>query len=134
MLLILRQSSLRAGLVTLGTTLLIVESVPAFFLAGSRLALAIGQGVSASLTVLALLWPGLLLSHLIRESGGFTVAAGILTRLCPDRDLRLLWLVLGVCPFLEAVSGFGLGVWIRHIMTRFSIPHRTRVNKRSHNC
>lgn len=110
MLLILRQSSWRAGLVTLGTTLLIVESVPAFFLAGSRLALWPGQGVSASLTVLALLWPCLLLSHLIREAGGFTVAALTLTRLCPDRDLRLLWLVLGVCPFLEAVSGFGLGI------------------------
>ena len=58
MLLILRQSSLRAGLVTLGTTLLIVRSVPAFFLAGSHLALATEQGVGASLTVLTLLWPG----------------------------------------------------------------------------
>ncbi len=110
MLLILRQSSVRAGLATLATTLLIVESVPAFFLAGSRIALATEQGVGASLTVLTLLWPGLPLYHLIRGAGGFSVAALTLTRLCPDRDLQLLWLVLGVCPFIEAVSGFGLGI------------------------
>jgi len=76
MLLILRQSSVCAGLVTLATTLLIVRSAPGFFLAGSRLALATEQGVGASLTVLTLLGPGLLLSHLIRGTGASPLRLG----------------------------------------------------------
>src|SRR5581483_4203005 len=30
-------------------------------------------------------------------------------RLCPDRDTQILLLVLGLAPFIEAVSGFGVG-------------------------
>jgi len=110
MLLMLRQSSLRAGLATLAATLLIVVYDPTFSLPGTRIILATARGVGTSLTVLTILWPGFLLYHLTRQSGGLSIAARSLTRLCPDRDLQFLLLVLGLCPFIESVSGFGLGI------------------------
>ena len=111
-MLFLRQSSLRAGLFTLAATLLIVVGVPAFSLPSSRIALAAGRGLFTSLSILAILGSGFLLYHLIRQSGAIRVATRSLTRLCPDHDIRLLLLVLGLCPFVEAISGFGLGIVI----------------------
>lgn len=110
MLVILRQSSLRAGLVALATTLLIVGVVPAFSLTGARMALAAEGGLGTSLTILSILWPGFLLYHLTRQSGGLSIVTRSLAHLCPDRDLRLLLVVFGLCTFVEAVGGFGLGI------------------------
>ena len=107
---VLRQSSPRAGVVTLATTLLIIIDVAPYHVSGSTLVTALEKGGSTAATVLGIILPGFWLYHLLRESGGLRSVATLLLRHFPERDLALLLLILGLEPFIEAVSGFGLGI------------------------
>ncbi|MDQ2715879.1 MAG: L-lactate permease [Chloroflexota bacterium] len=110
MLALLQQSGVRAGLATLATAFALALLVPGFHLALGQAALAAAQGAATSLTVLYVLFPALLLYQLQRVSGNIGVLAHATTRLCPDRDVQVLLLVLGLSPLIESVSGFGVGV------------------------
>ncbi|MDQ2902898.1 MAG: L-lactate permease [Chloroflexota bacterium] len=110
MLALLQQSGARAGLATLATAVALALFVPGFHLALAQIALAATQGAATSLTVLYVLFPALLLYQLQRVSGNISVLAHATTRLCPDRQVRVLLLVLGLSPLIESVSGFGVGV------------------------
>jgi lactate permease len=109
MLAVLQRSGLQAGLATVLTALLLVLFVPVFHLSFVLAAQALGQGIAASLTVLYVLLPALWLYQVQRVTGSIETLARGISQLCPERDLQLLLLVIGVAPFVESVSGFGVG-------------------------
>ncbi|MFL5629392.1 MAG: L-lactate permease [Ktedonobacteraceae bacterium] len=106
---VLRRSGLQAGLITLIAAILLALLAPFFNLPPVQLLIAVGTGVGASLVVLFILFPGLLLYQLLRATGGMSVLARGVANLSPDLNLQVLLLVLGLAPFVESVSGFGLG-------------------------
>lgn len=110
MLVVLQQSGLRAGLATLAAAVVVTLLAPSFHLPPGAIALAAASGVGTSLTVLYVLFPALLLYQLQNITDNIAVLAQGVTRLCPDRDTQILLLVLGIAPFIEAVSGFGVGI------------------------
>jgi len=109
MLVVLQQSGLRAGLATLAAAVVVTLLVPSFHLPPGAIALAAARGVGTSLTVLYMLFPALLLYQVQHITDNIAILAQGVARLCPDRDTQLLLLVLGLSPFIEAVSGFGVG-------------------------
>ncbi len=104
----LQRSALQAGLATLLVAIAVSLLVPAFQLTPDQLLLALGRGGSTALVVLLVLLPSLFLYHLLRASGGIDVLARAIAQLSADRDLQVLLLVLGLAPFVESVSGFGV--------------------------
>ncbi|HLG66026.1 MAG TPA: L-lactate permease [Ktedonosporobacter sp.] len=109
LLVALQQSGLRAGLATLAATIILTLLAPSFHLSPPAIVLAAARGAGTSLTVLYVLFPALLLYQIQNITDSITVLAQGVTRLCPDRDTQILLLVLGLAPFIEAVSGFGVG-------------------------
>ncbi len=109
LLAVLQRSGIQAGLATLLTAVLLVIVVSPFHLAPPDTAIAIGTGAGTALTVLYVLLPALLLYQVQRVSGGIGILSRGIELLCPDREVQLLLLVLGVAPFVESVSGFGVG-------------------------
>ncbi|MFL5660190.1 MAG: L-lactate permease, partial [Ktedonobacteraceae bacterium] len=112
MLVVLQRSGLQAGLATITAAVAIALAIPSFRLAPDTLLVAVAEGAATSLTVLYVLFPALLLYQLLRITGGIGVLASGIGRLCPDRDVQVLLLVLGLAPFVESVSGFGVGTVI----------------------
>ena len=74
-----------------------------------RMLIALGAGFASSLTVLTILFPALLLYQVQRITGSINALAKGIAYLCPERELQVLLLVLGLGPFIEAASGFGVG-------------------------
>src|SRR5258708_36697164 len=109
MLAVLQRSGLQTGLATLAAAVAIALAMPSFRMAPATLLVAVAEGAATSLTVLYVLFPALLLYQLQRITGGIGVLASGIGRLCPDRDVQVLLLVLGLAPFVESISGFGVG-------------------------
>lgn len=112
MLAVLRRSGLQTSIATLIITVMLVFFVPPLRLSPLHLLFALGSGFSTSLTVLFILFPALLLYQLEQTRSGMSILAQGIARLCPDKDLLVLAVVLGLAPFAEAVSGFGVGTVI----------------------
>lgn len=106
---LLQRTGLQAGLATVGIAAGIVLVVAPFRLAPDRALVAAGEGALNALVVLYVLLPGLLLYHVQRETGSLEVLAQAISRVSADPPLQILLLVLGLSPFVESVSGFGLG-------------------------
>lgn len=106
---ILQRSGLQAGLATALSAIVLTLLIPAFRLTPDKLILSIGEGFATSLTVLYVLLPALFLYQVLRISEGIDVLSRGIRRLCPDRDTQFLLLALGLAPFVESVSGFGVG-------------------------
>lgn len=109
MLAVLQRSGLQTSLATLGIAIGVALVVPTLRLSLYQLLLALGSGFATSLTVLSVLFPALLLYQLQQAQGSMSVLARGITRFCPERDLLVLFIVLGIAPFVESVSGFGVG-------------------------
>lgn len=112
MLAVLRRSGLQTSIATLIVTVILVFLIPSLRLSPLHFLFALGSGFSTSLTVLFILFPALLLYQLEQTRSGMSILAQGIVRLCPDRDLLVLAVVLGLAPFAEAVSGFGTGTVI----------------------
>lgn len=108
-LVVLKRDGKQAGIATLMTTIVLTFIFPPFHLLPSQLLIALGQGLSASLLIFYLLLPSLLLYHLLQATGSMNILGWGITRLVPNRDLQVLLLVMGLAPFAESVSGFGVG-------------------------
>ena len=106
----LQRSGRLTGLVTAATSIVVAISVTAFHLDPSSVALAAARGAASALVVLYVLLPGLVLFHLQRRSGSLNILASAIDRLTPDRESQILLLVLGIAPFVESVSGFGVSI------------------------
>jgi lactate permease len=110
MLAVLQWGGLLAGLATLVAAVLLTLMFPFFRLLPHQLLIALGEGITTSLLVFYVLLPGLLLYHLQRTIGSMDVLGQAIARLIPDQDLQALLLVMGLAPFAESVSGFGVGI------------------------
>lgn len=109
MLVVLQRSSLQAGVAALLVAVLLAILIPTFRLDLVHLLLALAEGFTTSLTVLTVLFPALLLYQLQNTTGSMDALARGVAYLCPARDLQVLLLVLGLGPFIESASGFGVG-------------------------
>jgi lactate permease len=68
------------------------------------------RGLLLSLYVLAVLWPALLLYHVVNQAGGIRAIALTLEHLIADRPLLLLVVAWAFSGLLEGLAGFGLPV------------------------
>ncbi|GAC1348212.1 MAG: L-lactate permease [Ktedonobacteraceae bacterium] len=109
MLAVLRRSGLQTSIVTLCVAIGIALLIPSLHLSPVPLLIALVSGFSTSLTVLSVLFPALLLYQLQQTRNGMSVLAQAIVHLCPDNDLLMLLIVLGLAPFIECFSGFGVG-------------------------
>jgi lactate permease len=112
MLAVLQKSSRLSGLVTVGVTILLVLLPFWFNLNFPKILISIGTGIGTALVVLYVLFPSLWLYRLQQAAGGIEILARAIARLCPQTELQILLLVLGLAPFVESVSGFGVGTVI----------------------
>ncbi len=94
-----------SGLLTLIITILI----SLFRFSSNELFFALGTGLAQSLTVFYIIFPSLILYRLLQSSGSLKVLGESITYLVPQRELQVLLLILGLAPFTESVSGFGVG-------------------------
>ena len=99
-----------AGAASLGTAV-----VGAFVWPGLRAAAVPGalfNGLGTSAQVLFVLFGGLLLYNLLSAGGAVDAVSGFLGRVEPDRVSLAAVVVVGVAPFFESVTGFGVAVVI----------------------
>ncbi len=106
----LRWPAPQAGLVTLLTALVAVFLWPGLAVSGLPGAFLAGLGTSGR--VLYVLFGGLLLYNLLSAGGAVEDLSQFLSRLAPDPAAIALLVVLGVGPFFESVTGFGVAVVI----------------------
>jgi lactate permease len=78
----------------------------------SGLPAAFVEGLGTSGTVLYVLFGGLLLYNLLSAGGAIEGVSRFLGRLEPEKEALALGIVVGVAPFFESVTGFGVAVVI----------------------
>lgn len=66
------------------------------------------MGLLLSLNVLAVLWPALVLYHLVDQAGGIRAIAGALQEMIPDRGWLLVVQAWMLTALLENLAGFGM--------------------------
>jgi len=107
LLLVLRQSALRAGFAGLAVALL------AAWLGSdgaAPIARGLRDGLLHTLNVSYVLLGGVALSAALRASGALAAVAAALARALPDAGRRNLVAVLALSVFFESVTGFGIGI------------------------
>lgn len=111
-LLAFRTSSLWAGVA--GLVVALVGAVVAFPLDGSQVGAAASGMVPTVVEIAAILLGGVVLAEAMTRGGAQDRIATWLERAesGADRTVTLLLLVYGLTPFMESVTGFGLGVVI----------------------
>src|SRR5918998_5647541 len=81
-------------------------------LRASGLLVAFGEGLETSGSVLYVLFGGLLLYNLLSAGGAIGEVSRLLGRLEPEKEALAMGVVVGVAPFFESVTGFGVAVVI----------------------
>src|SRR5699024_6832785 len=76
----------------------------------SRLLAATPQSVWLVVEIGGILLGGVLLSELMDRSGAQQRIAQWISESCSDPGRAVILVVLGVTPFIESVTGFGIGV------------------------
>ena len=109
-LVVLGWSAPLAGAASLGTAVLAALVWPGLRAAAVPGALLGGLGTSAQ--VLYVLFGGLLLYNVLSAGGAVDEVSRFLGRLEPDRVSLAAVVVVGVAPFFESVTGFGVAVVI----------------------
>src|ERR687898_271914 len=103
-------SGSRAGAASLATAVLGAVVWPG--LEASAVPGALLEGLGTSAQVLYVLFGGLLLYNLLSAGGAVAAVSRFLGRLEPDRVGLAAGVVVGVAPFFESVTGFGVAVVI----------------------
>ncbi len=98
-----------SGLATLVATVVTVFGSHSFETSFPHLLLALGSGLGQSGAVFYVILPSLMLYRLLQTRGAMKILGQGLARLVPNRELQVLFLVMGLAPFAESVSGFGVG-------------------------
>jgi lactate permease len=110
----LRRSATISGVATLAAAVL-TTLAGAYLWSGpgaGALYEAFGEGAATSAQVLYVLFGGLLLYNLLRAGGAVDEVSGFLGRVEPDGVPLAVLVVVGVGPFFESVTGFGVAVVI----------------------
>ena len=106
----LRWPAVWAGVAALGAALVGAVTWPG--LGSSGLPRAFVEGLGTSGSVLYVLFGGLLLYNVFSAGGAIGEVSRFLGRLEPERGALALGVVVGVAPFFESVTGFGVAVVI----------------------
>jgi lactate permease len=106
----LRWPAVWAGVAALGAALGGAVLWPG--LSSSGLLGAFVEGFGTSGSVLYVLFGGLLLYNLLSAGGAIEEVSRFLGRLEPEKEALALGVVVGVAPFFESVTGFGVAVVI----------------------
>jgi lactate permease len=109
LLLLARVSPVRAALAALACGLLVL---PAFTVTPGELAAAEGRAMLTGLEVVLIILGGVLLFELMAVGGAHERLAEWAVRVSADPGRRVLAVCLGITPFAESVTGFGVGVII----------------------
>lgn len=110
----LRRSAVGSGVATLAAAVL-AAFAGVYLWSGpglGALAGAFGAGAATSAQVLYVLFGGLLLYNLLSTGGAVDEVSGFLGRVEPDGVPLAVLVVVGVGPFFESVTGFGVAVVI----------------------
>ncbi len=110
LMLLLRWGGQHAGPAGLLAGLLVAAA--AFGLTPDILWVSQLKGLFLSLSVLAVLWPALLLYNVVSQVGGIDAVAQALERAIGDRGLLLVILAWAFAGMLEGLAGFGLPIAI----------------------
>jgi lactate permease len=81
-------------------------------LEASGIPVAFVEGLAISGTVLYVLFGGLLLYNVLSAGGAIERVSSFLVRLEPEKEALAVGVVVGVAPFFESVTGFGVAVVI----------------------
>jgi len=109
--------------VLLGVVVTIVGMMIGFPLGVSALFAAVWEMAATIVVVTLILLGGVGLSELMMRSGAQGTIAAWLLQVSSDRGLMLLLIVFGITPFMESVTGFGLGVIVSiPLLLRFGLP------------
>lgn len=101
-------STVRAALIALLTAAVIAAS--AFPVPAAQLWSTAGSLGPTTVEVLVILLGGVVLSDMLAGSGAQQQLATWVRQCCGDPGRAVLLIVLGITPFAEAVTGFGIGV------------------------
>lgn len=104
-----RCNAWQAGFATLLAAVMPTLIFPFFNLSSENLMTPLSQGFSTSVTIFYLLFPSLLLYQVLQSVGSMNELGLGIANLVPYRDLQVLLLVVGLAPFAESVSGYGVG-------------------------
>ncbi|GAX89201.1 L-lactate permease [Effusibacillus lacus] len=108
LLLLFRRSAVEASFA--GLLWAVATGVSMFGLSWSATGESLLDGLDPALRVVYVLSTGLWLYQLLRRTGALERMAGTVERISPDPLRRVLFVVIVIAPFLEAVSGFGAGI------------------------
>jgi lactate permease len=100
----------RAALLSLAATVIVV--ILAFPTPGDRVAGAEWHLLPTCIEVGLILLGGVLLSDLMNSSGASQQLADWIATTCQKQEHGIVLIVLGVTPFAESVTGFGVGVLV----------------------
>ena len=112
LILLWRQSALRAGLAGLLLTVLIICFRADFKLPLTEAITAIGEGLFNTWNVAYVLLGGVLFYRVLNAGGALEVIAAAVIKLIPDEIHRLFAIVFGVSVFFESATGFGVGILV----------------------
>lgn len=104
----LRWGGHRAGALALATAAVVAGI--GFSAPPSLLAVALGRGAFLSLYILYIVWPALLLYHVVDEAGGIRDIGISVAGLTRNHIVQLLILGVAFTTFLQGVAGFGVPV------------------------
>ncbi len=111
-LFILKQTSLKSGLLSYAATLFIILIYPNYHIAIEGILHASIKGFLISFVAAYVLFFGILFFHLINNIGGIQTIAAFISGATNDQLLQVILLVIGLSPLLESTSGFGIAFMI----------------------
>jgi len=112
LLFVLKQSSLRAGLSAWVIAVLIALLTPSFHSGIETVIHASVKGMLISFIIAYVLFFGILLYHLMNETGLIRSLSAFISRSTQDPVRQTLLLVVAFSPLVESVSGFGLAITV----------------------
>jgi lactate permease len=71
------------------------------------LAVAAGKGIWDAIFILYVIWPALILYHVVEEAGAFRAMQQAIRRFMPDRLLVVLVFAWALSSFIQGIAGFG---------------------------
>ena len=104
----LRWGGQRAG--PTGLVIGLIVAALAFGLTPQIAFVSQSRGLLLSIYVLAVLWPALLLYHIVHQAGGIQAVASGLEEAISDHGILLIVVAWAFSGFLEGLAGFGLPV------------------------
>ncbi len=109
-ILVFRQSALRAGMLGLLVTIVIIALWPEFLLAAQGFGNALASGLYNTMNVSYVLLGGVVLYQVLKAGSALDTIAKVVASTITSPLHSLLAIVFGVSVFFESATGFGVGI------------------------